>query len=96
MRTIDSSCPRPNGTRVIDVTPRPWWRRVARAVGALLLWLVAVPLLWLIGTLVLPLLLGSVGTILLGAWIKLWRLGRGRRRASASEPWSSADAIDPK
>lgn len=51
--------------RVIDITPMPWWRRSARALLALLIFLVAVPLLWLAGA-VLGLVVIGVGAAMLG------------------------------
>ena len=49
MQTIYLHLPRQHGPRVIDITPMPWWRRTARALLALLIFVVAVPLLWLLG-----------------------------------------------
>ena len=51
--------------RTIDITPMPWWRRSARALLALLFFLVAVPLLWLAGA-VLGLFVLGVGAVMLG------------------------------
>lgn len=62
----------PHQPRVIDITPMPWWRRSARALLALLIFLVAVPLLWLAGA-VLGLVVIGVGAVVLG-----WAAARAR------------------
>jgi uncharacterized membrane protein YdbT with pleckstrin-like domain len=49
MQTIYLHLPRRPISRVIDITPLPWWRRTARALLALLIFLVAIPLLWFVG-----------------------------------------------
>lgn len=49
MQTVYLHLPRRQGQRVIDITPLPWWRRAARALLALLIFVVAVPLLWFAG-----------------------------------------------
>lgn len=51
--------------RTIDITPMPWWRRSARALLAMLFFLVAVPLLWLTGA-VLGLFVLGIGAVMLG------------------------------
>lgn len=45
MQTIYLHLPRQHRPQVIDITPMPWWRRTARALLALLIFVVAVPLL---------------------------------------------------
>ena len=51
MRTIFPHLPRQPGQCVVDITPVPWWQRTARTLLALVIFVVAVPLLWLAGTL---------------------------------------------
>lgn len=48
MQSIHLYLSRQQGSRVIDITPLPWWRRAARASMLLLVPLVVVPLVWLV------------------------------------------------
>ncbi|MDP1532095.1 MAG: hypothetical protein Q8L92_00785 [Rubrivivax sp.] len=87
MDTIYLHLPRVRTHRVIDITPLPWWRRTARAALALLIFVVAVPLLWLLGGLFTLALLGGTAAMLVVGMVHAGRLDRAARRsANASRP----------
>lgn len=87
MSTIYLHLPRVHTQRVIDITPLPWWRRTARAALALLIFVVAVPLLWLLGALFALALLGGTAAMLVVGMVHAGRMDRAARRsADASEP----------
>ena len=87
MDTIYLHLPRVRTHRVIDITPLPWWRRTARAALALLIFVVAVPLLWLLGGLFTLVLLGGTAAMLVVGMVHAGRMDRAARRsAGASEP----------
>ena len=88
MNTIYLHLRRAHTHRVIDITPVPWWRRAARAALALLIFVVAVPLLWLLGSLFTLALLGGTAAMLLAVMVRMWRMGRAARR-SADASWPS-------
>lgn len=91
MNTIYLYLPRVHAHRVIDITPMPWWRRAARAALALLIFVVAVPLLWLLGGLFALLLLGGAAAMLTGAMVRMWRLDRAARRSAQASLPSTPD-----
>lgn len=75
----------PHEPRVIDITPMPWWRRSARALLALLVFLVAVPLLWLTGAVLGLVVIIGIGAAMLG--LAAARAGAPRRSdREKSEP----------
>lgn len=82
MDTIYLHLPRVPAQRVIDITPLPWWRRTARAALALLIFVVAVPLLWLLGGLFALALLGGTAAMLLAGVVHAGRMGRVARRSA--------------
>ena len=87
MRTIHLHLPRAHTQRVIDIMPVPLWRRAARAALALLIFIVAVPLLWLLGGLLALVLLGGAAAMLVGGLVRMWRLNRAARKPTqASSP----------
>ena len=87
MDTIYLHLPRLRTHRVIDITPVPWWRRTARAASALLIFVVAVPLLWLLGGLFALALLGGTAAMLLVGLVQAGRMDRAARRSTdASRP----------
>jgi hypothetical protein len=91
MDTIYLHLPRMHTQRVIDITPVPWWRRVARAISALVIFVVAVPLLWLLGGLFALALLGGTAAMLVIGVLQAGRIDRAARRsASASVPCQPA------
>lgn len=87
MHTVYLHLPRVYRHPVIDITPLPWWRRTARAALALLIFVVAVPLLWLLGGLFALALLGGTAAMLVVGMVRAWQLGgAARRTAHASQP----------
>ena len=91
MNTIYLHLPRVRTHRVIDITPLPWWRRTARAALALLIFIVAVPLLWLLGGLFALALLGGTAAMLVGGLVRTWRMERAARRSAGASPPSMSD-----
>lgn len=91
MKTIYLHLPRVRTHRVIDITPMPWWRRSARAAAALLIFVVAVPLLWLLGGLFALALLGLTAAMLVGGTVRTWRMERAASRSAEALPPSMPD-----
>lgn len=91
MKTICLHLPRVRTHRVIDITPMPWWRRSARAAAALLIFVVAVPLLWLLGGLLALALLGVAAAMLAGRRVRTWPMQRAARRSAEALPPSMPD-----
>lgn len=91
MNTIYLHLPRVHTHRVIDITPMPWWRRAARAALALLIFVVAVPLLWLVGGLIALVLLVGITVMLAGGLVRMWRMGRAARRSAGGSPPTTSD-----
>lgn len=79
--------PRAHDARPIDITPVAWWRRPARALQALFVVVVAVPVLWFAGALIGLAVLGSGAAMLV---VAAWRAGSagqlGRRRGEPRRP----------